>query len=373
MLNSTPNRPLWQKLIIGFVIIMLLGAFFSGFDKDNENKREQPATNAEIAQNKIPDVSPEFIEGRALELHPHHNKEKNRPDLTYAVKAFERGYKEKNCPYCMAALVKYYVKGYAWFEEKDIHKGIELAKKSYEANCPYGTYALGNLYFKGVKDVIPQDIEKWEKYMVETMTQCAQRDTNKFMSIFGIMAANDIARYYDKKNYKEEAISHYKIMLSFYDTLQDFFKNHDFILDLGNEHDNDIVKYYRFIIPWNIKKVEETITNVEIRPDYVFSNLRPLCMEFADNPIAAGNKYESKSLRVTGQIEEINKDIAGNIYVRFIAPNVIGFITVCCYFGDEQAVESLRRFQYSTIQGIYTDIRANTIILGGCSVINYTR
>lgn len=371
MLDNTSRRPMWQKVAIGLFIFVLIGGVFSSLSNDNSKVHESQNETTSVAENKIPMPSEEFLNGRRLEISVA-KVENGTPyvDESKAVDAYMKGYKEKNCPYCMAALANYYVQGRGGLT-KDVARGIALAEQSSNADCPYGSYVLGTFYFKGLGEDKTPNIEEWEKYMLRTITLSAHRDANKILNLYAAMANTDLAAYYDKKNYKEQAITHYELTIASYETVLKFLnKDND---EKEYNSSDKLIARQKILIPIVVEQIKKQIVNVESRPDYVFNNLRPLCMEFADNPIAAGNKYESKSLRITGQIEEINRDMAGNIYVRFMAPNVIGFTTVCCYFGDEQAVEPLRRFQYATIQGIYTDIRANTIILGGCSVINYTR
>ena len=111
--------------------------------------------------------------------------------------------------------------------------------------------------------------------------------------------------------------------------------------------------------------VEKTEEIMEV--DYLV-----LHKEYMDNPIAADAQYKGKILKLTGEVEDIDREIAGNTYVTFHVGDQYSFQNVRITFkkSEEPKVAQLSKGQTITIKGKCTGtLLSTTVALDNCEII----
>jgi hypothetical protein len=78
-----------------------------------------------------------------------------------------------------------------------------------------------------------------------------------------------------------------------------------------------------------------------------------LINEYEDNEVSADDRYKGKTLRVSGTVDNIAKDIMDSMYVTLKGDKEYGITSVQCYFADDQksALSRLKKGQQVTIVG----------------------
>lgn len=97
-----------------------------------------------------------------------------------------------------------------------------------------------------------------------------------------------------------------------------------------------------------------------------------LHQEYMDNPIAADAKYKGKILKLTGVVEDIDREIAGNTYVTFNIGGQYSFKNVRITFkkSEETKVAQFKKGQTITIKGKCNGtLLSTTVSLIDCEVI----
>lgn len=106
-------------------------------------------------------------------------------------------------------------------------------------------------------------------------------------------------------------------------------------------------------------KVEEVIT-----VDY-----KELHKEYMDNPISADAKYKGKTLKLTGKVDDIDREIAGNTYITFEI-DFLEDIRITFKKSEESKVAQLKKGQQVTIKGKCTGtLLSTTVALADCEII----
>lgn len=108
---------------------------------------------------------------------------------------------------------------------------------------------------------------------------------------------------------------------------------------------------------------QEKITEV----DYTI-----LHQEYMDNPIAADAKYKGKILQLTGKVENIDREIAGNTYITFNIGGQYSLENVRITFkkSEETKVAQLKKGQTVTIKGKCTGtLLSTTVALNDCEIV----
>lgn len=92
-----------------------------------------------------------------------------------------------------------------------------------------------------------------------------------------------------------------------------------------------------------------------------------LYMAYRDNEVAADEKYKGKKIAITGEIENIGKDMMDDPYVSF---NVDVLENVTCYFGknSNKTLSRLNKGQVVTLLGECRGITLQNIVLQKCSL-----
>jgi tRNA_anti-like len=92
--------------------------------------------------------------------------------------------------------------------------------------------------------------------------------------------------------------------------------------------------------------------------------------EYKENEVAADEKYRGKTLRISGSVESIGKDILDKPYVALYAYEYAIIDKVQCYFtdADNAILSKLKKGQKVTLQG-EVGRKMGNIYVDGCSVI----
>lgn len=101
-------------------------------------------------------------------------------------------------------------------------------------------------------------------------------------------------------------------------------------------------------IPTQGSVIEQPNNEEIIEVDY-----NTLHKEYMDNPIAADAKYKGKILSLTGNVDSIDREIAGNTYITFQVGASYDFQNIRITFkkSEEEKVAQLKKGQTVTIKG----------------------
>lgn len=97
-----------------------------------------------------------------------------------------------------------------------------------------------------------------------------------------------------------------------------------------------------------------------------------LYQEYQDNAINADSKYRDKILKLTGAVDNINREIAGNPYITFKVGDKNSFKDVRITFkkSEEEKVANLKKGQTVTIKGKCSgQLATGTVSLNDCEII----
>lgn len=83
--------------------------------------------------------------------------------------------------------------------------------------------------------------------------------------------------------------------------------------------------------------VEDTKTE-EPAFDYEFANVVDLIQEYKDNEVAADEKYKGKTVKITGLVKDIGKDILDNAYITINDGKDITWDYAQCYFKNKDEI-----------------------------------
>nr|DAD99989.1 MAG TPA: hypothetical protein [Siphoviridae sp. ctiMP24] len=75
--------------------------------------------------------------------------------------------------------------------------------------------------------------------------------------------------------------------------------------------------------------------------DYEFSDVVDLIQEYKDNEVSADNKYKDKTVKVTGIVKDIGKDILDSAYITINDGKDITWDYAQCYFKDKDEVAKI--------------------------------
>lgn len=94
-----------------------------------------------------------------------------------------------------------------------------------------------------------------------------------------------------------------------------------------------------------------------------------LVRAYTNNEVAADEKYKGRTLKVTGNIDTIGKDIVDSPYVTFESVSIIP--TVQCMFGSKDIKElaGVRKGQRLTVKG-RCDGKFGNVILRECQIVS---
>lgn len=107
------------------------------------------------------------------------------------------------------------------------------------------------------------------------------------------------------------------------------------------------------------QKVEEII-----EMDYA-----QLHKEYMDNPISADAKYKGKTLKLTGKVGNIDREIAGNTYITFEI-DFLEDVRITFKKSEESKVAQLKKGQQITVKGECTGtLLSTTVALKNCEIL----
>ena len=122
----------------------------------------------------------------------------------------------------------------------------------------------------------------------------------------------------------------------------------------------------RSALPATSSKVEslETTTSSKIKTLQVTPSA--LFRAYEDNEIRADNTYKNRYVKMTGRIDDIGKDLLGNIYVTIVASDFFGIQVL---FNDEDSSEVANLSKGETItvvckvQGLMANVLCKDAVL----------
>lgn len=129
------------------------------------------------------------------------------------------------------------------------------------------------------------------------------------------------------------------------------------------------LEYYKKARDLGMEDLDNTIYNLENMPDF-FLEPYPLMKAYDKNEVAADQKYKGKTIRLTGQVDDVGKDIMDNIYITFIMPSEWEIRNVQCFFDDKHASElaDLEKGDEVVVQGRVDGLMMN-VILKDCWIV----
>ena len=100
--------------------------------------------------------------------------------------------------------------------------------------------------------------------------------------------------------------------------------------------------------------VQEAVTPKAPAFDYEFSDVVDLIEEYKENEVSADNKYKGKTVKVTGIVTDIGKDILDSAYITIGDGEDITWDYAQCYFKNKDEVakiENIRKGDTVTLIG----------------------
>jgi hypothetical protein len=93
-----------------------------------------------------------------------------------------------------------------------------------------------------------------------------------------------------------------------------------------------------------------------------------IIQDYQDNEIAADQKYKDKRVRVTGIVDQVGKDIMGDMYVTVVAKSS-DFHVVQCYFAkpDQTELAALKKRARIIVVGTCGGLMMN-VLLNNCTI-----
>ena len=120
------------------------------------------------------------------------------------------------------------------------------------------------------------------------------------------------------------------------------------------------------------KQIQEQQTKEDDEDNVMKVDYEKLHQEYMDNPIAADAKYKGKILELTGKVDNIDREIAGNPYITFNIGGEYSFDNVRITFkkSEEEKVTKLKKGQEITIRGeCRGTLLSTTISLNDCEIV----
>lgn len=103
-----------------------------------------------------------------------------------------------------------------------------------------------------------------------------------------------------------------------------------------------------------------------------------LLTAYSKNELAADKKFKDKILIVIGKVDEVGKDLMGDVYVSFKTPNPFDsnfpkdlnpMSSVQCYFEDTDGLENLSKGDRVSIQGECDGLKMINVVLQDCKLV----
>lgn len=305
-----------KRLVSSALIVLFLVAvcIVGGGCKKSETTPEN-ITKTEVSKEKEPPQSEAFKKANGL------FEEKKYKE---ALPIIEDAIKKDNDPWCMNLAGILYNNG--WGVKKDLTKGLDLMQKAADQNVSPALNNLGTIHLAGLWGV-PQNTEKGLSML------------NKAIELNNSNPAVFLGYCYEAGEYVE----------------QDF---------------NKALEYFKTAQKLGKKGLENKIYNLEHLPNIIADSPEYIVRDYEQNEVAADNKYKGKTIRISGRINDIGKDIMDQIYITFKMPGQWEIRTVQCFFSDahSQEIGNLRKGQDITIQGTVNGLMMN-VLLKDCWIV----
>lgn len=118
----------------------------------------------------------------------------------------------------------------------------------------------------------------------------------------------------------------------------------------------------------NGNTLQTTSTNIKTE-EVLTIDYNQLYKEYMDNPISADAKYKGKILKLTGKVDTIDREIAGNTYITFKI-DFLKDIRITFKKSEESKVADLKKGQQVTIKGECTGtLLSTTVALNDCEIV----
>ena len=118
----------------------------------------------------------------------------------------------------------------------------------------------------------------------------------------------------------------------------------------------------------------EVVTPEAPAYDYEFSDVVDLIQEYKDNEVSADNKYKDKTVKVTGIVKDIGKDILDSAYITINDGKDITWDYAQCYFKNKDEVakiENLSKGDTVTLIGKVSNYSL-TLTINKCEFVEET-
>lgn len=118
----------------------------------------------------------------------------------------------------------------------------------------------------------------------------------------------------------------------------------------------------------------EVVTPEAPAYDYEFSDVVDLIQEYKDNEVAADSKYKDKTVKVTGIVKDIGKDILDSAYITINDGKDITWDYAQCYFKNKDEVakiENLSKGDTVTLIGKVSNYSL-TLTINKCEFVEET-
>lgn len=89
--------------------------------------------------------------------------------------------------------------------------------------------------------------------------------------------------------------------------------------------------------------------NIGYARDVISITAKNLSSEYDANEIAGDKKYKGKRLLIKGVVDEVSKDIMGDVYVSLVGMNEMQVVQ--CYFEDGDKLDELSKGDVVLIEG----------------------
>ena len=105
-------------------------------------------------------------------------------------------------------------------------------------------------------------------------------------------------------------------------------------------------------------------------PEYIEISSKDLLAAYEENGVAADNAYKNKLLKVTGPVDNIDKDIFDHAYVTLRGTEKYSLVTVQCYFDNDNldGIAQLKPDDVVTIIGVCEGSNL-TVSLENCDLV----
>ena len=112
-------------------------------------------------------------------------------------------------------------------------------------------------------------------------------------------------------------------------------------------------------------KVEQTTSPAKETKDQVMQvNIRDILSAYENNEVGADNKYKGKRIQVTGQVDDIKKDLLDNLYVALGTGKDFEIPQIQAFFDDSMnnKLGQLNKGQQLTIVGKVNGLMMNVLM-----------